>query len=137
MKVDWNKKEGHEVTFDNEYDTVLNVIDNNPYYVTPLYFDKGRYNINFLYYDDSPGPLLTNSIEFQFIIYTNVNHIDLSKIILIIHSVDDSAFFDIHDVPDHVLERVRTKIRSILPEIETSKLDKNIEQLRIMLQVLI
>ena len=137
MKVDWNKKEGHEVTFDNEYDTVLNVIDNNPYYVTPLYFDKGRYNINFLYYDDSPGPLLTNSIEFQFIIYTNVNHIDLSKIILIIHSVDDSAFFDIHDVPDHVLERVRTKVRSILPEIETSKLDKNIEQLRIMLQVLI
>ena len=137
MKVDWNKKEGHEVTFDNEYDTVLKVIDNNPYYVTPLYFDKGRYNINFLYYDDLPGPLLTNSIEFQFIIYTNVNHIDLSKIILIIHSVDDSAFFDIHNVPSHVLERVRTKIRSILPEIETSKLDKNIEQLRIMLQVLI
>ena len=137
MKVDWNKKEGHEVTFDNEYDTVLNVMDNNPYYVTPLYFDKGRYNINFLYYDDSPGPLLTNSIEFQFIINTNVNHIDLSKIILIIHSVDDSAFFDIHNVPSHVLERVRTKIRSILPEIETSKLDKNIEQLRIMLQVLI
>ena len=137
MKVDWNKKEGHEVTFDNEYDTVLKVIDNNPYYVTPLYFDKGRYNINFLYYDDSPGPLLTNSIEFQFIIYTNVNHIDLSKIILVIHSVDDSAFFDIHDVPSHVLERVRTKVRSILPEIETSKLDKNIEQLRIMLQVLI
>ena len=137
MKVDWNKKEGHEVTFDNEYDTVLNVMDNNPYYVTPLYFDKGRYNINFLYYDDSPGPLLTNSIEFQFIINTNVNHIDLSKIILIIHSVDDSAFFDIHNVPSHVLERVRTKVRSILPEIETSKLDKNIEQLRIMLQVLI
>ena len=137
MKVDWNKKEGHEVTFDNEYDTVLNVMDNNPYYVTPLYFDKGRYNINFLYYDDSPGPLLTNSIEFEFIIFTNVNHIDLSKIILVIHSVEESAFFDIHDVPDHVLERVRTKIRSILPEIETSKLDKNIEQLRIMLQVLI
>ena len=137
MKVDWNKKEGHQVTFDNEYETVFKVIDNNPYYVTPLYFDKGRYNINFLYYDDSPGPLLTNSIEFEFIIFTNVNHIDLSKIILIIHSVDDSAFFDIHDVPDHVLERVRTKIRSILPEIETSKLDKNIEQLRIMLQVLI
>ena len=137
MKVDWNKKEGHEVTFDNEYDTVLNVMDNNPYYVTPLYFDKGRYNINFLYYDDSPGPLLTNSIEFQFIIYTNIKYIDLSKIILVIHSVEESAFFDIHDVPDHVLERVRTKIRSILPEIETSKLDKNIEQLRIMLQVLI
>ena len=137
MKVDWNKNEGHEVTFDNEYDTVLNVMDNNPYYVTPLYFDKGRYNINFLYYDDSPGPLLTNSIEFEFIIFTNVNHIDLSKIILIIHSVDESAFLDIHDVPGHVLERVRTKVRSILPEIETSKLDKNIEQLRIMLQVLI
>ena len=96
-----------------------------------------RYNINFLYYDDSPGPLLTNSIEFEFIIFTNVNHIDLSKIILIIHSVDESAFLDIHDVPGHVLERVRTKVRSILPEIETSKLDKNIEQLRIMLQVLI
>ena len=116
---------------------MLKVIDNNPYYVTPLYFDKGRYNINFLYYDDLPGPLLTNSIEFQFIINTNVNHIDLSKIILIIHSVDDSAFFDIHNVPSHVLERVRTKVRSILPEIETSGLDKNIEELHIMLQVFI
>ena len=137
MKVDWNKKEGHQVTFDNEYETVFKVIDNNPYYVTPLYFDKGRYNINFLYYDDLPGPLLTNSIEFQFIINTNVNHIDLSKIILIIHSVDDSAFFDIHNVPSHVLERVRTKVRSILPEIETSGLDKNIEELHIMLQVFI
>lgn len=137
MKVDWNKKEGHEVTFDNEYDTVLKVIDNNPYYVTPIFLDRGRYNINFLYYDDLPGPLLTNSIEFQFIINTNVNHIDLSKIILIISSVDDSAFFDIHNVPSHVLERVRTKVRSILPEIETSGLDKNIEELHIMLQVFI
>lgn len=137
MKVDWNKKEGYEVTFDNEYDKVFNVMDNNPCYTTPLFLDKGRYNINFLYYDDSPGPLLTNSIEFQFIIYTNVNHVDLSSIILVIHSVEESAFFDIHDVPDHVLEKVRTKVRSILPEIEKSKLDKNIEQLRIMLQVLI
>lgn len=137
MKVDWNKTEGKEVTFDNEYDRVLDVIEKNPYYVTPLFFDKGRYNIKFLYYDDLPGPLLSNSIEFQFIIYTNVNHIDLSKIILIIHSVDDSAFFDIHNVPSHVLERVRTKVRSILPEIETSGLDKNIEELHIMLQVFI
>ena len=137
MQVAWNKKEGYEVTFDNEYDQVFNVMDNNPCYTTPLFLDKGRYNINFLYYDDSPGPLLTNSIEIQFIIYTNVNHVDLSSIILVIHSVEESAFFDIHDVPDHVLEKVRTKIRSILPEIETSKLDKNIEQLRIMLQVLI
>ena len=137
MKVDWNKKEGHQVTFDNEYETVFKVIDNNPYYVTPLFFDKGRYNIKFLYYDDLPGPLLTNSIEFQFIIYTNVNHIDLSKIILVIHSVEENAFFDIHEVPKHVLEKVREKVRSILPKIETSKLDKNNEQLCIMLQVLI
>ena len=140
MKVKWYKTKEPKVTFDDEYDQMLKVINNKHYYITPIFVDKDRYNINILYYDDSPGPLLTNSIEFQFIINTSINNIELSNMMLIIHSVEESAFLDIHDVPDDIFNSIREKVKPILPSvlnINDFKEQNGIDRLCIKVQVFI